>query len=458
LRNNTETNTKGRKNPPIKKFFSSLKLTTWLLLILAFSSILGTIIPQQGVSTTIHTHLSEELLRLFNFFQLFDVYHSYWFLFLCGLLCLNIVVCVTGRIPSAIRYMKKNPIQTMPSDSSFVDVNVAEEDLDKTLLRLEHILRYRFGKVRRVESDQGITLFAQRGRYKRGLLLVAHLSVLVIIFGMAVGRYTGFEAYVEIPEGEIAEAVYLNNNPGIIDLGFSIRCDAFHIDLYDTGMPKEYSSELSFMKDGHIVQKGVLRVNHPLSFKGIRFYQASYSKNYRAQLNITRNEEVQSVNALFENTYQLGDQDTKFTVVRVEQNFMNMGPAVELDISDSSRHIRIWIFKHIDEMISAVPDLLERVPKFNPGRFQPYVFSLEGLNEYYKTGLMVNRDPGGIIVALGGLFFFLGIFISLLTPRKRVWARIQGGTIGITIQGGRQSSAADKDINRIIREIRRNRT
>jgi cytochrome c biogenesis protein len=458
LRNNSELNTKGRKTIPIKKFFSSLKLTTWLLLVLAFSAILGTIIPQKGITTNIHTHLSEEMLNLFNSLQLFDVYHSYWFLFLCGMLCLNIVFCGTGRIPSTIRYMKKNPFQTMPSDSSFVDVNVEEEDMDKTLLRLERILKYRFGKVGKAESNQGIILFAQRGRYKRVWLLVAHLSVLVIIFGMAVGRYAGFEAYVEISEGEIAETVYLNNNPGIIDLGFSIRCDAFHIDLYNTGMPKEYSSELSFIKDGHIVQKGVLQVNHPLSFMGVRFYQASYGQNFKAQLNITRNKEVQSVNALVENTYQLGDQDTKFMVVRVEQNFMNMGPAVELDISDSSRHMRIWIFKHIDEMISAVPDLLERVPKFNPGRFQPYVFSLEGLNEYYKTGLMVNRDPGGIIVALGGLAFFLGIFISLLTPRKRIWVRIQGGTIGITIQGGRQSSGADKDINRIIQEIRRNRT
>ncbi|MBW1936796.1 MAG: cytochrome c biogenesis protein ResB [Deltaproteobacteria bacterium] len=48
------------------------------------------------------------------------------------------------------------------------------------------------------------------------------------------------------------------------------------MDFYPNGTPKEYRSDLSFLVEGKVAHRGVLLVNHPITFKGITFYQASY--------------------------------------------------------------------------------------------------------------------------------------------------------------------------------------
>jgi hypothetical protein len=66
-------------------------------------------------------------------------------------------------------------------------------------------------------------------------------------------------------------------------LGFYVRCDDFDVDYYQnqhgdpTGMPSEYHSTLSVFNLGRqkIFDKRI-RVNDPLTYHGITFYQSSY--------------------------------------------------------------------------------------------------------------------------------------------------------------------------------------
>ena len=61
-----------------------------------------------------------------------------------------------------------------------------------------------------------------------------------------------------------------------IMLPFQIRCDDFEASFYDTGAPKEYRSDLTIIDKGQEVLKQSIRVNDPLSYQGVTFYQASY--------------------------------------------------------------------------------------------------------------------------------------------------------------------------------------
>lgn len=455
LRDTAQPSRPAKKKNPVITVLSSLRLTIALLLILAFSSILGTIVPQKEAAGNMYAHLSPGMLKVFTALGLFDVYHSFWFLLITGVLCLNIIVCTTRRLPPALRQLRRFSVHTPPSHEHWVDISIDKDETDKIMLQLERILRFRFTKIEKTPTDRGVLLFAQRGRYKKVLLFAAHLSILVIICGMILGRYAGFEAYVLIAEGDSTQTAYLNNSPDIIDLGFTLRCDSFKIDYYEGGMPKEFLSELSFIEDGKVEAQGFLRVNHPLSFKGIRFYQANYDIDYVAKMNVSASELMQPITVAVHREYLLEDGKTRVTALRIEPDLMKMGPAVELDISDSDNHERIWVFKHINTIESNIPDLFTKAPKFNPGRFKPYVFSLEGLVPHYKTGLMVNRDPGSVIVAIGSLFFLIGIFISLLSAPKRIWVRTEGGTISITAQAGRLKPYEDKEIQQILQQIPR---
>ena len=83
------------------RFFSSVKLTIVLLIILAVASIVGTLIPQmpQREIVDFARGLSPGLRKLFFFLDLFDLYHAPWFRMLLGCLTLNLVVCSLDRFP-----------------------------------------------------------------------------------------------------------------------------------------------------------------------------------------------------------------------------------------------------------------------------------------------------------------------------------------------------------------------
>ena len=96
-------------------FFSSVKLTIVLLLSLAATSIIGTLIPQNEAPAAYFKAFGEYLFRLFNILDLFDMYHSWWFQLLLILLVINIIVCSIDRM-SANRgiLFVKNPAFKLP--------------------------------------------------------------------------------------------------------------------------------------------------------------------------------------------------------------------------------------------------------------------------------------------------------------------------------------------------------
>ena len=91
-------------------FFSSVKLTIVLLLSLAATSIVGTLIPQNEDPAAYFKAFGQYLFQLFNILDLFDMYHSWWFQLLLILLTINIIVCSIDRMSSnrRILFVKKS--------------------------------------------------------------------------------------------------------------------------------------------------------------------------------------------------------------------------------------------------------------------------------------------------------------------------------------------------------------
>ena len=81
----------------IWKFFTSIKLTVVLLISLAATSIVGTLIPQNENPAAYIQAFGEFAFQLFSLLGLFDMYHSWWFQTLILLLTANIVVCSIDR-------------------------------------------------------------------------------------------------------------------------------------------------------------------------------------------------------------------------------------------------------------------------------------------------------------------------------------------------------------------------
>jgi cytochrome c biogenesis protein len=108
----------------------------------------------------------------------------------------------------------------------------------------------------------------------------------------------------------------------------------------------------------------------------------------------------------------------------VEENMMQMGPAVKLNVRSPTRDIQFWVFKEIAEIRKINPDILTYVPLFNPGLFKPFIFSLDHMDRKYYTGLQVAYDPGIPIVATGAFLLFAGFMVVFFSSHRRIWIEV----------------------------------
>jgi cytochrome c biogenesis protein len=79
--------------------FRSVKLTIFLLILLAILSIIGTVITQNATGEEYIERYGAGLYEVLDFFGLFDMYHSWWFSTILLALVVNLVACSLHRFP-----------------------------------------------------------------------------------------------------------------------------------------------------------------------------------------------------------------------------------------------------------------------------------------------------------------------------------------------------------------------
>lgn len=438
----------------IWSFLSSVKLTLVLFFLMVVLFIIATVIPQQNIPS--------------EFVWLTDLYHSKIFYLLTAVFSLNLIVCSINRWPAT---MKQFNACCFPVPSGLFE-NLPEERVIFTDKKMEDVeraiastLSSSISRIRKTDTEKGRLYCRERGRFSLLGVYIVHLGILVIIAGGVIGSMMGFEADMNLSEGNESNIAQLAGGKGTRQLDFSVRCDKFVMELYDTGAPKTYRSDLSFIKNGQVIHQGKLLVNHPIKFEGIRFYQASYGLAEAGKAVLAfKNAGTESPEIPVQagETFDLPVQNAKATVLRVEENMMQMGPAVKLNIATDKGNMQLWVFQHIKEIAEVNPGLFSEVPMFDPGLFKPLVFSLKRTEKQYYTGLRVVKDPGVPFVLVGGLMLLAGMIIIFFFAHQRVWALIESGTKGTTIslvgRGNRYQDALQRQIDDLGVKIRKELT
>lgn len=427
-----------RKNPnPFWHLFSSVRLTVALLIIIAIASVLGTLIPQREEAIDFARSLSPETLRVFTWFSLFDMYHSLWFRLLLALLTLNLIICSIDRFPVSLKRSRtipsperKRPFENLPPDQSF-QAKITSKDA------ADHIRAYLRSHYRNLHTKESANMhhhFSEKGAYSHFGVYIVHFSVLLILIGGLIASMIGFEGYVNILEGETVDFVHgrdFGDHKGHYPLGFEVRCDAFSVDFYENGTPKDYRSELTFITDGEEIEKQVLRVNHPVRFRGMTFYQANYGTipGKKAHLKLVRagdDQNYQTRAIEIGAPFELPGNEGQFQVVKVTGNFRDMlGPAALMSVvPHGGKEIRFWIFQKWEMIRRQFPKEMLDSPMLNPSAFRPYTFFLDDIEKQYYTGLQVNKAPGVSIVWVGCFLLVLGFIITFFTSHRKIWVQI----------------------------------
>jgi cytochrome c biogenesis protein len=439
----------------IWKFFTSIKLSVVLLLLLAATSIIGTLIPQNKSPEQYLTAFGESLYRIFDVFNLFDMYHSWWFNLLIILLAANIIVCSINRLSATwkIIFVKIPPFnisrfKKLSNKEEFFDER-APEDLRKVY---EPFVAKRFGYTRVDQTDKGWRIFAEKWRWTRLGVYTVHLSVLLLLVGALAGSMFGFDGYVNIPEGEAVSSIRLRNSSQFQNLDFSVRCDDFDVSFYDTGAPKEFRSKLSIIEAGNTVLQKDIIVNDPLRYKGINFFQSSYGPLPPRE--VTLNFQNVETGKNFRQNAVIGQEITlpegmgKFVVKdyrnAVDFRGQNVGEAF------------FGTFTPKDE--SSVFVLLPiQFPSFDRMRKGSVVISVAGYKQRYYTGLQVTTDPGVWVVYTGFIMIIIGCFITFFMSHQRLCIDVEqkGGKSKVMISGraNKNKLGMDKKIRMLAQKL-----
>lgn len=425
---------------------------------------IGTLLPQgQPIPESVSGQYSFVHSSL-NALQLYDIFHSYWFVLLTALLALNLIFCTWYRLLA--KSANRSPWIYHDADRIHVPVEGKRDILfsGRNLLdetqRSKSILQKHFRKLQQEDRGQEIVFQGEKGVLSTYGVYVIHASILLILFGVILDAFFSVAGTMNVPEGSADNILYLQNGKGVKKLDFAVQCDRFTLTLYDTGAPKMYRSELTFLVDQKPVYQGAVLVNHPITFSGLRFYQASYGTIPTAKvviLSSRKDEKKTDFQATEGNAYPLPDGDASFEVMRIEENFMNMGPAAKLRIHSPQGEVQFWIFQHIESLRQTYPDVFDTMPVLNPAAFTPFIFALDGIQIRYYTGLQVMREPGVFWVGLGAVLMILGFMMVFFYPQRQVWLVIRnaesGTEIRISGRSRRDPAGLQKELTDITNEL-----
>jgi cytochrome c biogenesis protein len=260
-------------------FFKSVKLTVFVMLTLATTSIIGTVIPQNRELQLYKNEYGAVWYNVFDLLDLFDMYHSMWFQVVLAVLIANIIVCSIDRLSSVWKIIfVKTPkfnisrFQKAQGKQEFT-VNCQVSKLRETY---EKAISKKFKYLKAQSNDMGFCIFAEKGRWTRLGVYFVHLSILLLVTGAMIGSIFGFDGYINIPEGEKIDKIALNNSNIMHPLDFYVECNDFNVSFYETGAPKEFRSTISIIENNKTVLKKDIIVNDPIRYKGINIFQSSY--------------------------------------------------------------------------------------------------------------------------------------------------------------------------------------
>ena len=404
------------------KLFASVRLTVVVLLSLAVTSIIGTIIPQNKRPDEYLNEYGEFLYKILSAFDIFDMYHSWWFQFLLLTLTTNIVVCSINRFSALWKMLSvKNPsfnvskFRNLSDKEEFTDSR-SPEDLKRIYVP---IVSRSFGYKRIEETDNGFCIFAEKGRWTRIGVYVIHFSVILLLIGGLIGSIFGFKGFVNIPEGKTVNSIRLYNTGEVQKLNFKIRCDDFNIKFYDSGMPSEYRSTLTILEQGNPVLTKDIIVNAPLRYKGINIFQSNYGTLPPKE--ITLNFKSVSTGAGYTKKASVGQQldlpeDMGQLLIKGYRNSFNFGGY------NLGRTFTGILTPDNGSPVHVVMPL--RFPQFDKMRKGNLLISVKDYDHKYYTGLQVTRDPGVLVVYSGFVIMIIGCFVTFFMSHQRLCVEI----------------------------------
>lgn len=386
------------------RLIADLRFSIGLLLIIAFSSIIGTVIEQnQSIETykllyplnnPCFSFLSWDIILKFGFDH---IYKTWWFLFLIALFGLSLSTCTAIQQIPELKVARR--CQFFRTDKPFNKLKIF------TRLKLANINRliFKIKGNRYSIFQQKNLIYCYKGLIGKFAPIVVHFSMILILLGSIIGSLNGFNAQEIIPKTEMFHIQNILNSGQFTSIPkTSARINDFWITYRPEKTVNQFYSNISIL-DGignEIVQK-TLYVNLPTTYNHITFYQTDWT----------------------------------LLAIRLKKNtsnFITQYPLINF-IDDKSKIWISWISisSQMNEGLSLLVENLQGYCSIydKSGLFIGNIELNEGFNEILPltfvdviscTGLQIKIDPGLPLIYSGFAFLMVSTLTSYITY-SQVW-------------------------------------
>jgi cytochrome c biogenesis protein len=450
---------------------TSMRTALILLFLLALGAVPGSLFPQRGASPLRvgeyirdHPTAAPWLDRL----GLFDVYASSWFAAIYLLLMVSLAGCILPRCIQYARNLRAVPPATprnlarMPQHRTFTTDATESEVVDAAVVSLSRA-RFRLRPRTAIDTVDS-SVAAEKGYLHELGNLIFHVSLLVLLVGVAWGAWFGYRGTVVIVEGDGFANTLTQYDDFVPGRGFSTSLLApfsFTMDEFDAsflnegpnrGQPDQYTADVTYRDSPDAdVQQQQIQVNKPLNVNGTKVFLLGHG--YAPVFTVRDG----NGDVAFSGPVPALPQDPSFTsttVVKVpdaqpEQLGFNVtvtptapeevdpttGPRSTFPEADDPRvYLGAWagdlgldsgVPQNVYQLDSSAMEQLGRQDlavgetwKLPDGRGS---ITFDGLSEF--ANVQVAYDPGRWLVLLAAVAAIIGITLSLLVRRRRVWVR-----------------------------------
>nr|MBO2506000.1 cytochrome C biogenesis protein [Bacilli bacterium] len=464
----------------IWNFFSSVKVGVSLIVITLIASSLGTFFPQKfniQAATEAEKALYYEqnygtIGKLYYELGFSDIFNSWWYQILVGLLAISIIVASLDRGIPLYKSLKNQRVKRhesfMKKQRIVAQGPVTEGDPSKTLdLISEKMTQLRY-KVRR----DGNALLAEKNRFARSGPYINHLGLIIFIFGVMLRFVPGFhvDEAMWIREGEVRAI------PGME--GYFLENEQFILETYDNDptraqieqgvavIPKNYQTNVKLYKQAEgallgdtenmeLVKEYSIRVNHPLKYDGYSIYQMDFRQNELKTMTfeLTHKESGKSLGSLTidltdpDKEYVLGE-NTKVEILNYYPDFSGMKDGVPQTASQYPNN-PAFVFKMTtpDKPKGEISFVSIGAPPVEAGENE-YKMTFKNVETRNVSGLTIKKDVTIPILIIGGAIFLLGLAIGSYWNHRRLWVQqLEDGTIMLAAHTNKNWFSIKKDLD-----------
>jgi cytochrome c biogenesis protein len=440
----------------------SIRLTIILLSAILFVSVLGTLFPQPTPETQAdelalaqwEAALQErygafrELYRALGFL---NIYSSPIFLILLVALLVNGVACTFDRLGPICKVITARPKAARPDSfyeraTNRASLKVASiDEARKQMASLLSRHRYRL----QTEERDGVTyIVGHKNRLARVGTLITHTALVLIAVG---ALWSSLSAWRE-------PAVVLG--PGqSYDVGhghqFHVQHKGFEVVRYANGFPKDYRSHLLVLEQGSEVLRRVIRVNDPLTYRGVSFYLSSSGPALRV-LGWEEDGEPLPLQLPPDGEATRGEAVLNFSAEEDEKSLY-------LPSLDMTLQVSLYT-QSPPEDASEEPFLF--VEAFPTGQDQPLFSDYVGQGETVQLSnatlqfipdtysvIQVVSDPGFAPIVMASFLGMGGLLISFYFHPGRVWAKLTGRELLLVGSAEGNQGRFEADFAKLVEEL-----